>query len=133
MRPLLLALACVLALLPGCAHSPTAAPAGTPRIARVWHGRVPSARADEYARYLEEGARKFRSIPGNLGYQVMRETVGEETHFMVVSYWPSRDAIRAYAGEDILRTRHLPRDAEFLIEPEQTVMNYELTVDDTGR
>ena len=65
-------------------------------------------------------------------FQMMRETVGGETHFMVVSYWTSREAIHAYAGEDIRKTRHLPRDAEFLIAPEQTVMNYDLVVQDVG-
>jgi heme-degrading monooxygenase HmoA len=104
----------------------------TPGIARVWHGRTPNARADEYGKYLGDAIKKFRTIPGNLGYQMMRETVGVETHFMVISYWTSRDAIHAYAGVDIRKTRHLPRDAEFLIEPEQTVMNYDLLVQDVG-
>lgn len=102
------------------------------RVARVWHGRTPAARAEEYAAYLAAAIVKFRSIPGNDGYQMMRETVGDETHFTVISYWATRDAIRAYAGDDIRKTRHLPRDAEFLIAPEQTVMNYDLAVLDVG-
>jgi heme-degrading monooxygenase HmoA len=97
-------------------------------IARTWHGRVAAARADEYAAYLGDAITKFRALPGNLGYQLMRETIGAETHFTVISYWATRDAIHSYAGADITRTRHLPRDAEFLIDPEQTVKNYELVV-----
>ena len=57
-------------------------------IARVWHGRV----AAEYAKYLDDAVRKFRGIPGNRGYQMMRENAGAETHFMVISFWESRDA-----------------------------------------
>jgi hypothetical protein len=49
-----------------------------------------------------------------------------------LSYWTSRDAIRAYAGEDIRKTRHLPRDKEFLIDPEQTVMNYDLSLNEVS-
>jgi heme-degrading monooxygenase HmoA len=98
------------------------------RIARVWHGRTPNGKADAYATYLADAITKFRSIPGNLGYQMMRETAGAETHFLVISYWASREAIRAYAGDDIQKTHSLPRDPEFLIDPEQTVMNYELAV-----
>jgi heme-degrading monooxygenase HmoA len=109
-----------------------AAPAGaslcTAAIARVWHGRTPVARTDEYSAYISAAITKFRDIPGNRGYQLLRETVGDETHFTVISYWTSRDAIRAYAGEDIRKTRHLPRDAELLIDPEQTVKNYDLVV-----
>lgn len=97
-------------------------------VARTWHGRVPNARAEEYTAYLSEAITKFRALPGNLGYQLMREAIGAETHFTVISYWASREAITAYAGADITKTRHLPRDAEFLIAPEQTVKNYELVV-----
>ncbi len=129
-------------LLAACAHSSppppataaTAAPAAPPpAIARLWHGRVPSARADEYAAYLAAALPKFRTIPGNRGYEMLREPAGAETHFVVVSYWTSRDAIRGYAGEDISRTRFLPRDPEFLVDPEPTVRNYDVVVQDLAR
>ena len=97
-------------------------------VARVWHGRTATTRADEYAAYLEPAITKFRTLPGNLGYQMMRETIGDETHFTVISYWRSREAIHGYAGADISRTRNLPRDPEFLIELEPTVKNYDLVV-----
>jgi heme-degrading monooxygenase HmoA len=119
----------VLCLVGACAHPPAVCDA---RVARVWHGRTPVAKAEEYAAYLADAITKFRTIPGNAGYQMMRETVGDETHFSVISYWRTRDAITAYAGDDIRKTRHLPRDAEFLIDPEQTVMNYDLSVLDVG-
>ncbi|XXX72460.1 antibiotic biosynthesis monooxygenase family protein [Sorangium sp. So ce134] len=116
---------------PGDRATPAAAPAPcAARVARVWHGRTPSDKAEAYTAYISSALPKFRAIPGNLGYQLMRETVGAETHFMVISYWNSRDDIRAYAGDDIRKTRHLPRDAEFLIDPEQTVVNYDLAVSD---
>ena len=124
-----LAAAAALLAVPLSFERPAAAP---PTVARVWHGRTPNAKADAYATYLAESIRKFGTIPGNLGYQMMREQVGGETHFMVVSYWTSRDAIHAYAGADIRKTRALPRDAEFLIAPEATVMNYDLLVNDVG-
>ncbi len=121
-------------LLAACTHAPVReqVPGAGARIARVWHGRTPNARAEEYTQYLGEAIKKFRTLPGNLGYQMMRETVGDETHFMVISYWESRHAIHAYAGEDIRKVRALPRDAEFLIDPEQTVMNYDLATTDFG-
>lgn len=136
--PLFLSISCSLALV-GCAaqggtavKSPVAAASSlcTATVARTWHGRVPNARAEEYTKYISEAITKFRAIAGNRGYQLMRETIGEETHFAVISYWDSASSITAYAGEDITRTRHLPRDAEFLIEPEQTVKNYALVVND---
>ena len=98
-------------------------------IAREWHGKVPTARADEYQRYLGEAIKKFATLPGNRGYQMMREPDGAVTHFAVISYWDSREAIHAYAGADISRVHALPRDAEFLIDPEPAVRNYDLVVD----
>ena len=57
---------------------------------------------------------------------MMRERDGAVTHFAVISYWESRAAIHAYAGAEIAKVHALPRDAEFLIEPEATVHNYDL-------
>jgi len=120
----------VAGLVTACAHRPAVDHPAlcAAQIARVWHGRTPAARADEYAAYITPAIAKFPSIAGNLGYQLMRETVGDETHFTVISYWSSRDAIHAYAGADISMTHALPRDAEFLIDPEPHVKNYDLAV-----
>jgi heme-degrading monooxygenase HmoA len=131
----------VLALTAGCARSP-AAPASSgasapmslcgAKIARQWHGRTTNDKADAYAAYLADAIKKFRTLRGNAGYQMMRETIGAETHFSVISYWDSRESIKAYAGDDIRRTRPAPRDPEFLIAPEPTVMNYDVAVADFG-
>lgn len=101
-------------------------------VARVWHGKTPRAKADEYERYLTSAVAKFPSIAGNLGYQVMRLDGGPDgdafSEFQVISYWESLDAIHAYAGADVRRTRDLPRDREFLVDMEPYVRNYELRV-----
>lgn len=101
------------------------------RIARVWHGQVPASRGDEYEKYLyENGVLKLRSIPNNLGVHMFRRAVGDRADFVVISYWPSEDAIRAYAGENITKTRPLPRDPEFLIDPEPEVKHYVIEADE---
>ena len=106
---------------------------GKPAIARAWHGKTPREKADAYERYLAGAITKFPSIPGNLGYQLMRLDGGPDgegfTEFQVISYWESLEAIRAYAGEDVRRTHDLPRDKEFLVGMEPFVRNYELRVD----
>jgi quinol monooxygenase YgiN len=137
MRTLTLALAASTLLAvtaaPGAAPAPAAAAAAAPagaRIARVWHGRTKAARAEEYAAYAAAALPKFRTIAGNLGYTMLREDGPEESHFMVVSWWTSTDAIRGYAGDDISKTRFLPRDPEFLIDPEPTVHNYRIVAAD---
>lgn len=123
---LLLAAQCASTSTPAAS---TTAPAASPerRVARMWRGEVPLARADEYEQYLKSaGVAKLRSIPGNLGVDTFRRTVGDREEFVVISYWPSEETIRAYAGEDVTKARLLPRDPEFLIEPEPRVRHYQI-------
>lgn len=100
-------------------------------VARIWHGKTPTAKADEYYTYLlEAGIKKIESIPGNLGAQVLRRTDGKVTEFTVISYWESREAIRKFAGDDIEKVRPLPRDNEYLIDPESKVKHFDVLRDD---
>ena len=100
-----------------------------PVIVRQWHGKTTAADADRYEHYLAESIKKFTTIPGNRGYQLLREDAGPVTHFSVLSFWDSRESIHAYAGADISKVRPLPRDPEFLVDPEILVRNYDLRVD----
>ena len=47
---------------------------------------------------------------------------------MTISYWGSRDEIRAYAGDDIEKTHHLPKDAEYLLELPPYVKHYDILI-----
>ena len=103
----------------------------TPVIARIWHGKTKTEKADEYERYLREaGISKIKAIDGNKGVQLLRKTNGDMTEFMVISYWKSIDAIKKFAGEDYGKAYQLPRDAEFLVEPESLVQHYEVRLND---
>ena len=99
------------------------------RIARVWQGRTKAALAETYARYLyEQGVETLRATNGNLGVQVFREIRDGVAHFTTISYWASREDIKAYAGEDIERTHHLPKDAEYLLELPPHVRHFDILV-----
>lgn len=96
-------------------------------IARLWHGAVPAAKAEAYTAYLREtGVRDCRATPGNRGVQVLRRTVGDETHFLFISLWESFAAIERFAGSEPERARYYPEDGEYLIELEPTVTHYEV-------
>ena len=99
-------------------------------VAREWRGRVAPARADEYHRYLFGGVQKIRAIHGSLGVQVMRRVEAGAVEFIVISYWESRKAVEAYAGRDIEKPHHLPRDREFLLELPTRVLHYDVTYAD---
>lgn len=102
-------------------------------VAREWRGRVAPARADEYYQYLLGGVAKIRSISGNLGVQVMRRHEAGAVEYVVISYWESRGAIKAYAGQDIEKPRHLPKDRELLLELPTRVLHYDVTHADLAK
>lgn len=116
---------------PGRSLSASAPPKSV--VAREWRGRVAPSRADEYYRYLFDGVKKFHSIPGNLGVEVMRRDEASAVEFIVISYWESRKAIEAYAGQDIEKPHHLPRDREFLLELPTRVLHYDVTYADLAQ
>ena len=96
-------------------------------IARTWHGRVPTAKADPYHAYLNRtGIPDYESTPGNRGVLVLRRTDGDETHFLLTTLWDSIDAIRSFAGDDYLRARYYPEDDEYLLEREPFVTHYDV-------
>jgi len=96
-------------------------------IARLWHGTVPTEKADAYAAVLRaSGLADYRATPGNLAAYVMRRDEGDIAHFLTLSLWNSRASIAAFAGDDIERARYYPEDADYLLEFEPTVQHYEV-------
>ncbi len=96
-------------------------------IARSWHGRVATSKADEYYAYLlRTGLSDYRATPGNLGVYVFRRSEGAITHYLLTTLWESYDAIRAFAGPDYERARYYPEDDEYLLEREPLVTHYEV-------
>jgi len=101
----------------------------SPKIARIWQGRTPLARADEYRQYLfDAGVSKIAAIPGNRGVQMMMRKTAREGEFMVVSYWDTIEAIAGFAGPGYEQVRDLPRDDEFLIDKQTQARHFELNV-----
>ncbi len=102
-----------------------------PKIARIWRGRTPASRADEYAAYLyEQGIKPLEKKA--LGVQLLREDRDHESEFVTISYWESVEAMSRFAGTDPRRIHHLERDAEFLIELPKSVQILDIAAS-TGR
>ena len=96
-------------------------------IARIWRGITPAEKGDQYLEYLEKtGLKDYRAVPGNQGVQVLRRTYEGKTEFLLISFWESYEAIRAFAGDDLERAVYYPEDKEFLLELEPKVTHYEV-------
>jgi heme-degrading monooxygenase HmoA len=101
-----------------------------PLIGRIWHGKTPAAKADDYTHYIfDAGIKKIAAITGNRGVELLRMDGTPNTEFMVISYWDSIDAVKRFAGEHYTQTHNLPRDPEFLVDMEPTVRHFSVLVD----
>ena len=112
---------------PDASASPDARKKPKRMVARIWHGRTLTAKADDYETYLQaSGVKKILATDGNHGVEVLRRTDGAQTDFIVISYWESIEAVKRFAGADYQRAVILPRDGEFLIDVAPEVAHYEV-------
>lgn len=96
-------------------------------ITRIWHGATPVAKADEYLNLMRTVAiPDYRAIPGNTGAYALRRIEGDTAHFLMVTFWESETAIRAFAGENINKAKYYDFDKRFLLELEPSSTHYEM-------
>jgi heme-degrading monooxygenase HmoA len=99
-------------------------------IARVWHGLVPASKSDEYLRLMRTVAiPDYQSVPGNRGAFCLHQADGDKVHFIMLTFWDSRNAIAKFAGDDIDKAKYYDFDRNFLIEFEPHVQHYEVCKD----
>jgi heme-degrading monooxygenase HmoA len=95
-------------------------------ITRIWHGTTPAAKSDEYLDLMQTIALPdYRSTPGNQGAYALRRIEGETAHFLMVTFWESEEAIRAFAGDDISVAKYYDFDKNFLLEMERSSSHYD--------
>lgn len=96
-------------------------------VTRIWHGATPVAKSDEYLSLMRTVAiPNYLSTPGNTGAYALRRIDGETAHFLMITFWESEEAIRAFAGIDINAAKYYDFDKDFLIEMEPCSMHYEM-------
>ena len=96
-------------------------------IVRMWHGRVPTKKADAYREFTNGRAiPDYRSTEGNISVHVLERQEGDVTHFMTLTFWESLEAIKEFAGEDVEAAKYNPEDKDFLLEFEPTVVHYQV-------
>jgi heme-degrading monooxygenase HmoA len=95
-------------------------------ITRIWHGATPAHKGDEYLKLMREVAiPDYRKTPGNQGAYALRRIEGDVADFLMVSFWESEEAIRAFAGNDIRVAKYKDYDQDFLLELEPYCTHYE--------
>lgn len=95
-------------------------------ITRIWHGKIPASKTQEYLHLMRTMALPdYRATPGNLGALALYRLEGEIAHFLMVTHWESEEVIRAFAGDDISVAKYYEFDKDFLLEFEPYSYHYE--------
>ena len=96
-------------------------------VVRMWHGRVPTEKAERYREFLNARAiPDYRSVPGNISVHILKRPDGPVTHFITMTVWDSMAAIRGFAGDDVQVAKYYPEDRDYLLEFEPEVVHYEV-------
>ena len=97
-------------------------------VMRMWTGWIRPADREAYASYIEEtGLAAYRTTPGNIGaVMVFRDLPDGRCEVRTISFWRSRDDIRAFAGDDIDVAVFYPEDDRYLVDRERTVAHFDV-------
>jgi len=96
-------------------------------IVRMWHGRVPTSKAQAYRAFLNERAiPDYQSVEGNLSVHILERIDGEISHFITMTFWENLEVIRGFAGDNTEEAKYYPEDKDFLLEFEPGVVHYEV-------
>jgi heme-degrading monooxygenase HmoA len=100
-------------------------------IARTWSARATPADAPAYAEHLRTRVLPaLRAVEGYLGGQLLRREEGGTVELLVVTWWRSLDALRAFAGSDLERAVVADEAVPLLTRFDRRVRHYEVVVED---
>jgi len=96
-------------------------------ILREWRAELRRELADEYVAYIRDtGLAEYLATPGNLGALIaVRDLDDERAEVITLSWWPSMDAIRGFAGDDVERAVYYPQDDRYLLTKPEKVQHYQ--------
>jgi heme-degrading monooxygenase HmoA len=96
-------------------------------IARIWRGEVPLDRSEDYLEQMRTVAiPDYRSTDGNRGAYTLRRDLEDRAEFLMLTFWESRESIRAFAGDDINVAKYYDFDADVLLEMVPQVEHFEV-------
>jgi len=94
-------------------------------VMRLWHGKVPIEKADEYEKFLiEKAVPDYSSVDGLLKMYFLRRNEGSIAHFLLITIWDSLESIKKFAGDEPELAKYYLEDDNFLLEKEKYVAIY---------
>jgi heme-degrading monooxygenase HmoA len=96
-------------------------------IARLWKGWTLTENADAYERLLREQVIPgLHHIDGYQGGYILRHEGNGEVEFVVMNFFESLDAVRAFAGSDYMVPVFEPEARSLLSKVEPLASHYEV-------
>jgi len=96
-------------------------------IARHWRGWTKPSDADAYVSLLRDSVLpKLREIDGYMDGYVLRRDLDGEVEFVVVNFFESLDAVRAFAGPEYEVAVFEPEAKRLLSRAEPRAFHYEV-------
>ena len=96
-------------------------------LARRWHGRIPAAKADEYLKLTKDvGLADYKSTAGNRGAWCLHRLDGDVVHVEMFTLWDDEEAVRRFAGQDMLKAKYYDFDPDYLLELEPEVVQFDV-------
>jgi heme-degrading monooxygenase HmoA len=100
-------------------------------IARVWMAHTTPGHVHAYAVHFRTRVLpQLRSLAGYAGAWLLRRDANGETELIVVTRWRSKDAVRAFAGDDVDAAVVEDAAAALLSRFDVRVRHYEIVADD---
>jgi len=98
-------------------------------IARLWRGWTTPENADAYEALLKERVLPgLQGISGYVGGYVLRQSGTDEVEFVVLNFFESLEAVRAFAGPDYTVPVFEPEARELLSKVEPKASHYEVKI-----
>jgi heme-degrading monooxygenase HmoA len=97
---------------------------------RSWSARATPEGAESYRRHFElEVLPALEAIPGQRGALLLRRDEGSEARLLVLTFWESMDAIRAFAGPEATTAVVAPEARAILKDYDREVLIFEALLD----
>jgi heme-degrading monooxygenase HmoA len=96
-------------------------------IACIWRGITQASQAERYLDYLNGNViPTYQADAGNKGIFVLKDIQGELAHFLLLSFWDSKEALINFAGQDSEILNQSPESEEYLIAYESMIKKYQV-------
>jgi len=96
-------------------------------IIREWRGRALFADAARYpVHFREHVLPQLKRTNGFVGAHLGRRELGDKVEFLVLTRWASFDALRAFAGADVVKAVLEPGALAALLDYDLEVQHYEV-------